>query len=206
VPVTDLRTTIRRVLGYHQPDAEDDARNVKVCTCGHETPIGDMQARQEHLIDVLTTGLAPLLSVLPGRCSYTYDPLGTSRIADRFLCDLRAGHAGQHESTRYDGSTARWGQFAEPEGDEDMTESESVNQQSAAMLRRSLEQINTVDYDPVRHGTLCDWTVETLDYLHRESGRHAAQVTEIHRMVRAAGHGCARGELQQEIAEILEGS
>lgn len=61
VLMTDLRATIRRILGDHLPDAKDYARSVKVCTCGHEVPIGDMQARQEHLIDVLTRALTPLV-------------------------------------------------------------------------------------------------------------------------------------------------
>ena len=56
--MTDLRTTIRHILDAHLPDAKDYPNGVKRCTCGHEVPIGDMAARTEHLLDVLTEGLA----------------------------------------------------------------------------------------------------------------------------------------------------
>lgn len=55
--MADLRLRLAEILAAHLPDAKDYARGVKVCTCGHEVLIGDMDARQQHLIDVLVDGL-----------------------------------------------------------------------------------------------------------------------------------------------------
>lgn len=70
--MSDLHTTISTVLAAHLPAAKDYPAGVKRCTCGHETPIGDMGARQEHLIDVLTDGLEEIVRPTTLRPSARY--------------------------------------------------------------------------------------------------------------------------------------
>lgn len=70
-------------------------------------------------------------------------------------------------------------------------------------LRAALERTQAVDYDPEVHGPLMKWAAETLIWLQAEHDRHADQLTAIHQIVTAAGHGCARKDLESVIAGIL---